>query len=61
MYYGWAIVMMKSFTLYLCAADICVLPFNVGVRLNNSSFAAAAAHGLPIVTTRGEMLESALH
>jgi glycosyltransferase involved in cell wall biosynthesis len=44
--------------LYLCAADICVLPFNVGVRLNNSSFAAAAAHGLPIVTTRGEMLET---
>jgi polysaccharide biosynthesis protein PslF len=44
--------------LYLCAADICVLPFNVGVRLNNSSFAAAAAHGLPIVTTRGEMLEA---
>jgi glycosyltransferase involved in cell wall biosynthesis len=44
--------------LYLCAADICVLPFNVGVRLNNSSFAAAAAHSLPIVTTRGEMLEA---
>jgi len=42
---------------YLYTADICVLPFNVGVRLNNSSFAAAAAHGLPIVTTRGEMLE----
>jgi polysaccharide biosynthesis protein PslF len=44
--------------LYLCTADICVLPFNVGVRLNNSSFAAAAAHSLPIVTTRGEMLEA---
>jgi glycosyltransferase involved in cell wall biosynthesis len=44
-------------SLYLYAGDICVLPFDVGVRLNNSSFAAAAAHGLPIVTTRGEMLE----
>jgi glycosyltransferase involved in cell wall biosynthesis len=33
-------------------------PKDVGVRLNNSSFAAAAAHGLPIVTTRGEMLEA---
>jgi glycosyltransferase involved in cell wall biosynthesis len=44
-------------SLYLYTADICVLPFNVGVRLNNSSFAAAAAHGLPIVSTRGEMLE----
>ena len=44
-------------SLYLYTADICVLPFNVGVRLNNSSFAAAAAHSLPIVTTRGEMLE----
>jgi glycosyltransferase involved in cell wall biosynthesis len=46
-------------SLYLYSADICVLPFNVGVRLNNSSFAAAAAHSLPIVTTRGEMLEEA--
>ena len=44
-------------SLYLYSADICVLPFNVGVRLNNSSFAAAAAHSLPIVTTRGEILE----
>jgi glycosyltransferase involved in cell wall biosynthesis len=44
-------------SLYLYTADICVLPFNVGVRLNNSSFAAAAAHRLPIVSTRGEMLE----
>lgn len=44
-------------SLYLYAADICVLPFNSGVRLNNSSFATAAAHGLPIVTTRGAMLE----
>jgi polysaccharide biosynthesis protein PslF len=44
-------------SLYLYTADICVLPFNVGVRLNNSSFAAAAEHGLPIVTTRGEILE----
>ena len=44
--------------LYLCTADICVLPFNAGIRLNNSSFAAAAAHSLPIVTTRGEMLEA---
>ncbi len=44
-------------SLFLYAADICVLPFNVGVRLNNSSFAAAAAHSLPIISTRGEMLE----
>jgi glycosyltransferase involved in cell wall biosynthesis len=44
-------------SLYLYAADICVLPFNDGVRLNNSSFAVAASHGLPIVTTRGESLE----
>jgi glycosyltransferase involved in cell wall biosynthesis len=44
-------------SLYLYTADICVLPFNAGVRLNNSSFATAAAHSLPIVTTRGEMLE----
>jgi polysaccharide biosynthesis protein PslF len=42
---------------YLRTADICVLPFDSGVSLHNSSFAAAAAHGLPIITTRGEILE----
>jgi len=42
---------------YLRTADICVLPFDSGVSLHNSSFAAAAAHGLPIITTRGETLE----
>jgi polysaccharide biosynthesis protein PslF len=45
-------------SLYLHAADIGVLPFNDGVRLNNSSFAVAASHGLPIVTTRGKSLEA---
>jgi len=43
---------------WLYAADACVLPFNSGVTLNRSSFAAAAAHGLPIITTRGKTLES---
>jgi glycosyltransferase involved in cell wall biosynthesis len=47
-------------SLYLHAADICVLPFNDGVWLNNSSFAVAASHGLPIVTTRGKSLEAPL-
>lgn len=46
-------------SVYLRAADICVFPFDTGVQLNNSSFAAAAAHGLPIVTTQGAMLEEA--
>jgi len=45
-------------SLYLRAADLCVLPFDDGVMLNRSSFAAAAAHGLPIVTTQGSNLES---
>jgi glycosyltransferase involved in cell wall biosynthesis len=44
---------------YLYAADVCVLPFDDGVTLNRSSLAAAAAHGLAIVTTRGPTLESA--
>lgn len=44
-------------SVFLRAADVCVLPFDAGVQLNNSSFAAAAAHGLPIVTTRGVRLE----
>jgi glycosyltransferase involved in cell wall biosynthesis len=42
---------------YLRAADACVLPFATGVKLNNSSFSSAAAHGLPIVTTRDSALE----
>jgi glycosyltransferase involved in cell wall biosynthesis len=42
---------------YLRAADVCVLPFNTGVHLNNSSFASAVSHGLPIITTRGEVLD----
>jgi len=44
-------------SLYLRAADVCVLPFDEGVMLNRSSFAAAAAHGLSIITTQGAMLE----
>ena len=43
---------------YLRAADVFVLSMDVGVQLNNSSFAAAAAHGLPIVATRGTSLEA---
>ncbi len=46
-------------SLYLRAADACVLPFISGVSLNRSSVAAAAAHGLPIITTKGQILESA--
>lgn len=42
---------------YLHAADLCVLPFDSGVMLSRSTFAAAAAHGLPIITTQGAMLE----
>jgi glycosyltransferase involved in cell wall biosynthesis len=46
-------------SLYLRAGDTCVLPFISGVSLNRSSVAAAAAHGLPIITTEGPSLESA--
>jgi len=44
---------------YLRGADACVLPFDDGVMLHRSSVAASAAHGLPIITTIGEILESA--
>lgn len=44
---------------YLWAADACVFPFKHGVTLNRSSVSAAAAHGLPIVTTKGPSLEGA--
>ncbi len=44
-------------SVYHWAADACILPFDSGVYLNNSSFAAAATHGLPIITTRGTIVE----
>jgi glycosyltransferase involved in cell wall biosynthesis len=43
----------------LRAADLCVLPFDSGVYLNNSSFASAASHALPILSTRAEFVEPA--
>lgn len=45
-------------SLYLRASDICALPYNYGVLLNNSSFAMTASYGLPIITTRGGILEA---
>ena len=45
-------------SLCLHAADVCVLPFDDGISLNNSTFGAAATHGLPIITTRGESIEA---
>jgi glycosyltransferase involved in cell wall biosynthesis len=46
---------------YLRGADAAVLPFDKGISLNNSSFAAVAAHGLPTITTRGTVLEEPFH
>ncbi len=46
-------------SLYLRAADYAVLPFDEGAALNNSSIAACAAHGLPVITTRGARAEAA--
>jgi glycosyltransferase involved in cell wall biosynthesis len=46
-------------SIYLRAADLCVLPLRNGVQLNNSSFSAMAAHGVPIITTRGPMTDHA--
>lgn len=45
-------------SLCLHAADVCALPFDEGVKLNNSSFAAAAAHGLPTVAARAALTET---
>jgi glycosyltransferase involved in cell wall biosynthesis len=41
----------------LRAADAGVIPMDYGVQLNNSAFAGAVAHGLPVITTRGCVLE----
>jgi glycosyltransferase involved in cell wall biosynthesis len=42
---------------YLRTLDICVLPLDIGVQLNNSSLAGAVAHQLPVITTRGKAPE----
>lgn len=44
-------------SLYLRAADLSVMPWDWGVHLNNSSLAAVACHGLPIVTTKSPSSE----
>jgi glycosyltransferase involved in cell wall biosynthesis len=44
-------------SLYLWAADLCVLPLDAGVFMNNSSFAAAVTHGQPVVATRGRTVD----
>jgi rhamnosyl/mannosyltransferase len=44
-------------SIYLRSADVCVLPFDHGVYLNNSSFSAAVTHGLAVVTTKGDKVE----
>jgi FkbM family methyltransferase len=36
---------------YLHGADVCVLPLDYGITLNNSSLAAACTHGLPVIST----------
>jgi polysaccharide biosynthesis protein PslF len=43
----------------LRAADVYVMPIDVGVALNNSSIGAAASHGVPLIATQGEQTESA--
>lgn len=45
-------------SLYLYSSDACVLPFDQGVTMSRSSFAAAVAHGIPVITTRGATLET---
>jgi polysaccharide biosynthesis protein PslF len=47
-------------SVYFRSADACVLPFDAGVYLNNSTFTVAAMHGLPIVTTRPDVLDSGI-
>ena len=43
---------------YLSASDACAFAHHHGIYLNNSSFAAAAAHGLPIIATRPQWVEA---
>ena len=45
---------------YLYASDVCAFAHYHGVYLNNSSFAAAAAHGIPIIATRPPWVKNPL-
>lgn len=45
-------------SMYLYAADVCALPFVVGAQMNNSSLASVAVHGIPIITTKGQRIDS---
>ena len=47
-------------SVYFRSADVCVLPFDAGVYLNNSTFTVAAMHGKPIVSTRPEVLDNGI-
>jgi glycosyltransferase involved in cell wall biosynthesis len=47
-------------SMFLRAADACVLPFHQGVTMNRSTLAAAASHELPVVTTQAGPVESPL-
>jgi len=44
-------------SLNLHAADVGVFTFNLGIQLNNSSVSSVAAHGLPMIATRGRCLD----
>ncbi len=44
-------------SLNLQAADVGVFTFREGVQLNNSSVSSMAAHGLPMIATRGSWLD----
>jgi glycosyltransferase involved in cell wall biosynthesis len=41
----------------LRAADAAVIPMDYGVQLNNSALAALTAHGLPVIATKGVVVE----
>jgi glycosyltransferase involved in cell wall biosynthesis len=47
-------------SVYFRSADACVLPFDAGVYLNNSTFTVAAMHAMPIVSTRPDVLDSGI-
>lgn len=38
---------------FLRAADLCVLPYEDGLKMNRGSFIAALVHGTPVITTHG--------
>lgn len=50
----------EDVSMYLASSDICIEIYPDGVSFRRGSFLAALSHGLPVVTTKGDILPKGL-